>query len=168
MYHLRYIIALLTFCLMVHQRPKSFAAAAAAPRLHTSRPTCWDDPHRFAPIVFKDCIDVVNNEITKGHDPTVPLKFSKDPTVHPDIALPKYWTRGASKCGVGVDFVPQMQGYDRTTLDDIQRAAREVAVECIIKEPYLGGFVEVGWYHRLGVLIAGASVRPNSLNGTVE
>lgn len=167
MYHLRYIIGLLTFCLMVHQWPKSFAAAAA-PRLRTSRPTCWDDPDLFAPVVFKDCIDVVNNEITKGRDPTVPLKFSKDPTLHPDITLPKYWTRGDANCGVGVDFVPQMQGYDRTTLDDVQRAARAVAVECVIKEPHLGGFVQLGWNDRLGVLIAGAKVGPNSSNGTVE
>ena len=60
-----------------------------------------------------------------------------------------------------------VRDYDRTTLEDVQRAARAVAVECIIKGPHLGGFTLVGWYHRLGVFIAGPSPSLNRLNGTM-
>ena len=172
MHQLMQVIALL-FIVTVHRWPCAVAATApaAAPYkyLHTSHPQCWDNPLQFPPIVFKDCIEVINKEIIRGHDdPTIPLKFSKDLNLHPDIRLPKYWTRNGRKCGVGVDLAPRMQGYDRTTLDDIQRAARAVAVECIIKEPHLGGYMQLGWHHRLGILITGRKIRPIGSNETVE
>ena len=71
---------------------------------------------------------------------------------------------------MGVDFEPELQGYDRTTLQDVKMAARRVAVDCIIGEPHLGGFVQLGWYGRLGVLITGASPRLGTKveNGTVD
>lgn len=166
---LRVIILFQLFAIYQCRSPAS-AASALHKHLRVTQPHCWDDPTKFAPLIFKDCIDVINKEITKSHDPTIPLKFSRDPRLHPDIQLPKFWTHGESKCGVGVDFEPGLQGYDRTTLEDVKMAARRVAVECIIGEPHLGGFVQVGWYGRLGVLITGASPRLSSKveNGTVE
>ncbi|KAI4219525.1 MAG: hypothetical protein LQ349_008329, partial [Xanthoria aureola] len=172
MYHLnsRHIFLLLTFCLRVHQWTESFGTAAAAttaaPRLRNSHWECFDDPRKFAPVIFRDCIDVINHEVTRRYDPTVPLKFSQDPNLHPDIRLPHFWSRAEHKCGVGIDLASHVHEYDRTTLEDIQTVARAVAVECIIKGPHLGGFTTTGWYQRLGVFIAGPSPRLNRLNGT--
>ncbi|KAL8995626.1 MAG: hypothetical protein Q9169_004669 [Polycauliona sp. 2 TL-2023] len=165
MYHSAPLIAILSLFITLD------TAATAPPSRYFRdiRPECWTDPQRFVPIVFKDCIDVINKEITRSpFPPTAPLTFSKDPTLQPDIILPKYWTRGESKCGVGVDFAPRLRGYDRTTLDDIQKAARAVGIECIIGEPHLGGFLQMGWHDRLGVLVAGRSPRVGGGNGSVE
>ncbi|KAL9631353.1 MAG: hypothetical protein Q9204_004266 [Flavoplaca sp. TL-2023a] len=164
------IIILFNFFAIYECLSPASAASALNKPLRVSQPHCWDDPSKFAPLIFKDCIDVINIEITKTHDPTIPLKFSRDARLHPDIQLPKFWTHGESKCGVGVDFEPGLQGYDRTTLQDVKMAARRVAVECIIGEPHLGGFAQLGWYGRLGVLITGASPRLSTEveNGTVE
>ncbi|KAL8851500.1 MAG: hypothetical protein Q9221_003600 [Calogaya cf. arnoldii] len=169
-HHLRIVYLMLLILAIRRWRNSLVAAAVIGPykHLHASHPHCWEDTERFAPIVFKDCVDVIR-EITEGQDPHMPLKFSKDPSLHPDIELPKYWSRGESKCGVGVDMAPDLGDYDRTTLNDIQKAARAAAVECIIKHPlHLGGFVEVGWHERLGVLIARPWARAIKLNGTVE
>ncbi|KAL8649139.1 MAG: hypothetical protein Q9226_005698 [Calogaya cf. arnoldii] len=170
LHHLRTVCLILCILALHGWRLSVVTAAVTRPYKHlrASRPHCWDDNERFSPLVFRDCVDVIQ-EITEDHDPTIPLKFSKDPDLHPDIELPKYWSDVESKCGVGIDFAPDLGGYDRTTLNDIQGAAMAVAVDCIIKHPlHLGGFVEVGWYKRLGVLIAKPRARPIKLNGTVE
>ncbi|KAL8715357.1 MAG: hypothetical protein Q9220_000690 [cf. Caloplaca sp. 1 TL-2023] len=129
-------------------------------------PECWEDHAKFRPLVFKDCIDVINQEITRGYDPDIPLKFSPDPSLHPDIGLPKYWRGPGARCGIGVDFGHVLKGYDRTTLNDIKKAARAVAVECVIKPPHIGGYIQLGWADKLGVLIAGKSPQPNEFNET--
>ncbi|KAL8953685.1 MAG: hypothetical protein Q9222_000469 [Ikaeria aurantiellina] len=141
--------------------------AAAVPALRARIAVCWDDPTKFRPLIFKDCIEVINNEITKGYDPNIPLKFSSDPELHPDVELPKYWKRPNARCGVGVDFGPVLTGYDRTTLNDIKEAALSVAIECIIKPPHVGGYMQLGWEDKLGVLIAGRRP-PNQANITLS
>lgn len=161
------IIAFFALFLARYQWPYPVAAAAAT-YLHASLPECWDDLTQFSPIVYRNCIDVINNEITKGRDPDIPLMFSNDPTMHPDIKVPTYWKSSDSKCGVGVDMAFQLRSYDRTTLNDIKRAAKVVAVECIIKPPHLGGAMQLGWHERLGVLITGGKPRPIRLNGTLS
>ena len=79
--------------------------------------------------------------------------------MNPDIQLPKYWKKQNLKCGVGLDFGYSGSQYDMTTLNDVKRAAKALAIECIIKAPHLGGFVQLGWRDRLGVLIAGRKPR---------
>lgn len=37
------------------------------------------------------------------------------------------------------------KGSDRSNLEDLKEAARGVAVECVIRPPHLGGWVQVGW-----------------------
>ncbi|KAL8924710.1 MAG: hypothetical protein Q9208_003900 [Pyrenodesmia sp. 3 TL-2023] len=147
-------------------------AAASTTTIRAHIPTCWPDTTRFHPITFRDCISVINTDITHTHtphhqyDPDLPLKFSDDPTLHPDIQLPRYWKRVGVNCGVGLDFAPTLRGYDRTTLRDIKAAAMAVAVECVIKPPHVGGYVRVGWYDKLGVLISGGRKLVGVENGT--
>ncbi|KAL8942510.1 MAG: hypothetical protein Q9216_001611 [Gyalolechia sp. 2 TL-2023] len=156
---------------LLHPWPSIAAAAAAPPHhlLHANHPQCWDDPTSFGPIVYKDCIELINQAVTtEPHDADLPLKFSNNPSMHPDIRLPRYWKRTDAKCGLALDFAPQRGGYDRTTLNDVRRAASAVAVQCIIKPPHLGGYMELGWYNRLGVLVTGRRAQLNALNGTVS
>ncbi len=146
--------------------------------LTTSTPTCWSPTSRFPRITFHDCLPLINTEITRQHshlDPSLPLKFSADPALRPDLPLPTYWNRAGVNCGIGIDFAPRQRGYDRATLEEVRAAAMALAVECVIKAPHTGGYVRVGWFDKLGVLISGArapappppSLSPSSLgNGT--
>ena len=142
-------------------------AAAATPIIRTGIPTCWEDHTRFTPVTFRDCVSVINREIIKDHDPNKPLKFSKDPSVHPDIQLPKYWVRDGVNCGIAVDLASESEGYDVTTLRDIKDAALAIAYECVIKPPHAGGFVELGRHRKLGVLISGARSLGDWQNETI-
>lgn len=141
-------------------------AAEAATIIRASGPTCWNDHYHFEPTVFRECMEIISNDIGQGYDIDEPFKFSFDPSFQPDIRLPKYWTRIGLNCGVGVDLAPGLEGYDRTTLRDIKAAALAVAIECVIKPPHVGGYVQLGWHHKLGVLISGrrtdVSTRRNS------
>ncbi len=140
--------------------------AEAATIIRASGPTCWNDDYHFEPTVFRECMEIISNDIGRGYDIDEPFKFSFDPSFQPDIRLPKYWTRIGLNCGVGVDLAPGLEGYDRTTLRDIKAAALAVAIECVIKPPHVGGYVQLGWHHKLGVLISGrrtdVSTRRNS------
>ncbi|KAL8785266.1 MAG: hypothetical protein Q9213_003470 [Squamulea squamosa] len=157
------ITALLFLVLVLDQWPP-FALTATIVRVST--PVCWDDPFLLRPIVFRRCNDVINNEI-RDFDPNIPLKFSYNPDSHPDILLPKYWRDEGGNCGVGIDLAEGEEGYDRTTLGDIKAAARAVAIECVIKMPHLGGFMRIGWHHKLGVMIVGKNRPTNGLNATL-
>lgn len=63
-------------------------------------------------------------------------------------------------------MAPRERGYDRTTLRDIEDAGRRIAVECVIREPHEGGFVQLGWHNRLGVLMSGP--REEGVEGNVS
>ncbi|KAL8680334.1 MAG: hypothetical protein Q9186_003455 [Xanthomendoza sp. 1 TL-2023] len=128
---------------------------------------CWEDLTRFRPIVFRTCNDVIKTEITRGVDADVPFKFSKDPNQHPDIRLPVYWKAQDNSCGVGLDMAPGSEGWDRTTMRDIAAAAQVVAIQCIIKPPHVGGYIQVGWHDKLAIMITGKGMPPNELNATL-
>ena len=132
---------------------------AAPPPVHANVPGCWEDTTRFSALTFKDCIEVIDNEITRGYDPDQPLRFSNDPAKHPDILLPKYWRRPGVKCGVGLDFRDATKDYDTTTLNDVKQAAKLLAIACVIKPPHIGGYLELGWRNKMGALIAGKKPR---------
>ncbi|KAL9056281.1 MAG: hypothetical protein Q9206_002821 [Seirophora lacunosa] len=151
-----YITTLLSFFLVLGRWTLPVTAAAATIiRASNPNPSCWDDVTQFQPVVFRECIEIINNDIYEDFDPDIPLKFSTDPTLDPDIRLPKFWKRVGANCGVGIDFKPTKRGYDRTTLRDVKAAAQAVAIECVIRPPHVGGFVQLGWYDNLGVLISG-------------
>ncbi|KAL8800261.1 MAG: hypothetical protein Q9200_007301 [Gallowayella weberi] len=160
-----YITALPLFLLVV--APWTCSALGTATRRGGSL-RCWDDLTKFHPIVFRKCNDVIKNKITKDVDSSLPFKFSGDPSQHPDIQLPKYWTSDDSSCGVGIHIPPDIKGYDRSTLGDIQAAARTLAIECVIKPPHLGGHMQVGWYDKMTVLMTGKAIPSNSLNATLS
>ncbi|KAI4266391.1 MAG: hypothetical protein L6R38_008778 [Xanthoria sp. 2 TBL-2021] len=160
-----YLTALLSFLVVVN-RWKYPVTTDAATMIRASNPTCWGDSTRFQPVVFRECFEIINHDIIQGYDPDEPLKFSFDASLQPDIQLPKYWIRTGVNCGVGVDLAPGQEGYDRTSLRDIKAAAQAVAIQCVIPPPHAGGFVQLGWHNKLGVLISGRNTFSIHRNGT--
>ncbi|KAL8991848.1 MAG: hypothetical protein Q9169_007598 [Polycauliona sp. 2 TL-2023] len=160
-----YLLALFSFLLILNHSPYPITTNAAS-LIRTTLPSCWHDD-RFLPVTFRECIDIINKDILRSNNPDEPLKFSHDSSLEPDVQLPKYWRRPGVNCGIGVDLTPGEEGYDRTTLRDIQQAARDVAVACVIQPPHAGGFAVLGWHGKLGVLITGKTIIPTVLrNGT--
>ncbi|KAL8859966.1 MAG: hypothetical protein Q9178_003515 [Gyalolechia marmorata] len=120
-------------------------------------PECWPGISMLQPIIFKECLDTINQELLPpGIDPNIPLKFSRDFRLNPDVSLPYFWKSQGGNCVVGVDFERSLDGYDRTTLNDIKRVAMAIARKCVISPPHLGGIVEpVGWQRKLTVTMGG-------------
>ena len=152
----------------------------ASPLVHnvstpTRVPDCWDPQPYFHPLIFRDCIEIITHEITRGRDPDIPLKFSRFLSEQPDIRLPAVWRSRAGKtpnnCLISVDYASEGFGHDWTTLNDVKRAAMTVATECVIKEPHRGGALRLGWNNMLGVMIAGymgPPTRNENWTATVE
>ncbi|CAL8574509.1 hypothetical protein XPA_000467 [Xanthoria parietina] len=122
---------------------------------------CWPASSTLGPTTFKECVESVSKSlIPPGADPDIPLKFSKDLKLNPDFTLPNFWKSWNGDCIIGIDFERDVGGYDRTSLNDIKRAALAVARRCVIPPPHLGGTVyPLGWQGKLGVSIGGFRVR---------
>ncbi|KAL9022757.1 MAG: hypothetical protein Q9185_000019 [Variospora sp. 1 TL-2023] len=128
--------------------------ATCGPRRNlTYTPTCFaPEQPLIRPAIYSECWDIIREIPTSStFDPGIPLKFSPDPARRPDIRLPAAWTFGKENCDVGLQFSPGASGDDRTTLYDVQSAAKAVALECVIKPPHLGGVAVVGWKNLLAV-----------------
>ncbi|KAI4223666.1 MAG: hypothetical protein L6R36_005253 [Xanthoria steineri] len=141
----------------------------------TRAPECWDPQPYFHPLIFRDCIEIITHEITRGRDPDIPLKFSRFLSEQPDIRLPAVWRSRAGRtpnnCLISVEYASDGFGHDWTTLNDVKRAATAVATQCVIKEPHRGGVVRLGWNNMLGVMIAGymgPPTRNGNQTGTIE
>ncbi|KAL8678242.1 MAG: hypothetical protein Q9186_005389 [Xanthomendoza sp. 1 TL-2023] len=128
------------------------------------KPACWDheDSPNFKPLVFRDCLDIIQHDVTRGHETDLPLKFSRSHSTHPDIKLPVYWIgKGGNKCMVAIDFGADDGGFDRTTMRDVKAAAASVARDCVIGDPHLGGLIRVGWHEKLRVMVAAVPSKRN-------
>ncbi|KAL9597320.1 MAG: hypothetical protein Q9179_004306 [Wetmoreana sp. 5 TL-2023] len=154
------LVALATFAtyLFINAHPTEAVA--------TFSPTCWEDAETAPTIKFKECIDVVNQQVIHGRDLNLPLKFSQDPTLEPDIQLPASWWGRTSNCFVGMTFRPGRTGYDRVSLKDIKLAAQAIGIECVIKPPHRGGVVHFGWYDKMGVFLLATPPLGRDNNGT--
>ncbi|KAI4270083.1 MAG: hypothetical protein L6R38_007237 [Xanthoria sp. 2 TBL-2021] len=124
---------------------------------------CWPESSMLGPTIFKECIDAINKSLMPpGTDSDIPLKFSRDLKLNPDFTLPHFWKSWNGGCVIGIDFERNVDGYDRTTLNDIKRAALAIARKCVIPPPHLGGIVHpLGWQNKLGVTIGGFPPRTN-------
>ncbi len=146
------------------------------------RPKCYPPQPHLLPAVFRACKTIIFTIPTASgpHDPSVPLKFSPDRDQRPDVRLPAAWGKGNRECNIALQFGRDASvRYDMTTLNDVQGAALAVAMECVIRPPHLGGYVEVGWRQRmavnvlnmdkevLGLWAAEAEAEAEAVNGTV-
>lgn len=132
-------------------------------------PSCWPNDESTGPLVFRECLDIINHVVAHGHDLNVPLKFSQDSSLEPDILLPMSWLGGrTSNCIVGLAFVPDKTGYDRVSMSDIQRAATALGVECVIKPPHRGGIVQIGWFDKMGLVLVSEELLKRDKNKTLS
>ena len=134
--------------------------------LVVAAPRCWNADMSPRPIVFRDCNEIIVHGIgttsdrsRRPFDPSRPLIFSRDRGLGPDVRTPKTWYDEAreTSCLIGVDIPSHLGGSDKTSLDDIKMAAMAIAVECVIKPPHLGGILQIGWAHKLNVVVTSMS-----------
>ncbi|KAL8815604.1 MAG: hypothetical protein Q9223_005274 [Gallowayella weberi] len=157
------LLALFIYCLLIPITSARSLGLDFRPNLY---PDCWEhaDNPNFRPLVFRDCLSIIRNDVTRGREANLPLTFSRSRSAKPDIKLPAYWMRrDNNKCMVAVDAANDEVSYDTTTLSDVERAAESVARDCVIGDPHLGGMLRVGWKNNLRIMIAAV---PPKKNGT--
>lgn len=145
---------------------------------------CWGAETSTKPLIFRECNEIIVHWIGRTYDssrrpfdPSLPLTFSRERVPRPDVRTPKAWydhEAEGSDCLIGVDIPRTPGGTDKTSLHDIKMAAMAIAVECVIKPPHLGGIMQVGWAHKLNVVITNLGGPPNVMarktdwNSTLE
>ena len=134
--------------------------------LVVAAPRCWNADMSPRPIVFRDCNEIIVHGIgttsdrsRRPFDPSRPLIFSRDRGLGPDVRTPKTWydEERETSCLIGIDIPSHLGGSDKTSLHDIKMAAMAIAVECVIKPPHLGGILQIGWAHKLNVVVTSMS-----------
>ncbi|KAL9595183.1 MAG: hypothetical protein Q9219_006606 [cf. Caloplaca sp. 3 TL-2023] len=90
--------------------------------------TCYEDRTKLHPAVYAQCLRVINLMSSVVEDPKQPLKFG-DETQRPDIPLPTYWRDIRNNCVIGIHLKPEEIGSDRSNMDDLAKAAKDVARE---------------------------------------
>ncbi|KAL8925517.1 MAG: hypothetical protein Q9208_003408 [Pyrenodesmia sp. 3 TL-2023] len=140
-------------------------------------PLCWTPALSPDALVFKECYDIITKQIprTGSFNADTPLIFSRDKALRPDIETPHSWiSRPPRNCIIGVDIPAAVGGTEKTSLKDIEYAAKAIAVRCIIQPPHLGGILTIGWQGKLNVVITGMNAPRRTLrlqkaaNGTEE
>lgn len=129
-------------------------------------PRCWTPAASPDALVFKECYDIITRKIprTGSFDADIPLIFSRDESLRPDIETPYSWiSRPPGKCIIGVDIPSVVGGSEKTSLRDIEYAAKAIAVRCVIQPPHLGGILVIGWQHKLNVIITGMTAPTRTL-----
>ena len=141
-------------------------AVLAAPQTSSSavalndRHDCWPYHPEALPTTFAQCKAVIDYMTHGRPHPHMPVTFGKQGT-RPDYQVPMSFVKMGSNCIVGVDIREGMGGnQDRTTLLDIQRAALDLAIECVIPPPHTGGRKYVGWQGRLIIHVVGLGIPP--------
>lgn len=145
---------------------------------------CWGPEASTKPLIFRECNEIIVHRIgltygpsRRPFDPSLPLTFSRERVPRPDVRTPKTWYDHAaegSDCLIGVDIPSTEGGTDKTSLHDIKLAAMAIAVDCVIKPPHLGGIMQVGWAHKLNVVITNLAgptnvlARKTDFNSTLE
>lgn len=142
-------------------------------------PRCWAPEVSPKPLIFRECNEIIVHQIGQTYDPSrrrpfdpsLPLIFSRDRVPRPDVRTPKTWYNYEiedSSCLIGVDIPSHQGGSDKTSLQDIKMAAMEIAVECVIKSPHLGGILQIGWANKINVVITSMMAAKTDFNGTIE
>jgi len=134
----------------------------------TMHSSCWPLDESTSPLIFKECFNIISQDVARGRDLNLPLKFSPDSSLEPDILLPATWSGGTSNCIVGLAFEPGRTGYDRVSMLDIKRAATAIGLECVIKPPHRGGILQIGWYDKMGLVLVSKEPSRRGKNGTLS
>ncbi|CAF9941928.1 MAG: hypothetical protein ALECFALPRED_009420 [Alectoria fallacina] len=103
---------------------------------------CWEqlppvDP-QLTPLTYIECKQAIS-EIPMGEKALAPLSFGRDPGA--GFTVPYTWDYG--NCAIEIDVLRE-DDEERSTFAAIFKRAFDIAVECVIKPPHLGGKGLVG------------------------
>ena len=126
---------------------------------------CWEQnpppEPQFPPLTYIECKQAIR-EIPMGTKALAPLSFSRDPDA--GFILPYTWKYG--NCAIEIDVV-RADDEETSTFAAIFKRAFDIAVECVIKPPHLGGKGLVGEDGQLRVSIYGGNPGASSSPGLV-
>ena len=114
---------------------------------------CWGqnppgDP-QLTPVKYIECKQAIRN-IPIGAKALAPISFSRAPDA--GFTVPYKWPYG--DCTIEIDVLREDE-EEISTFAAIFKRAFDIAVECVIKPPNLGGHSLVGRNERLSVVIVG-------------
>ena len=110
---------------------------------------CWDqfppDKPQLTPLTFIECKQAIQ-DIPLGEKALAPLSFGRDPGA--GFTVPYTWEYGT--CAIEIDVL-RADDMERSTFAAIFKRAFDIAVECVINPPHLGGEGLVGEKEQLRV-----------------
>ena len=126
---------------------------------------CWEQnppsEPQLPPLTYIECKGAIG-KIPMGAKALAPVSFSRDPSA--GFILPNKWDSG--NCAIEIDVV-QADDEEHSTFAAIFKRAFDIAVECVINPPHLGGKGLVGDHDRLRVSIYGVYPKASSSPGLV-
>ncbi|KAI4184940.1 MAG: hypothetical protein LQ346_006012 [Caloplaca aetnensis] len=108
-------------------------------------------------LVYFDCLNLIRNQLGFPHDPALPMTFGRHH--HAMILIPYAKVSRTGNCAVVIGIRDDMLKVEIETFENVKKAALDVAVDCVIKEPHKGGWK---WVGRDGNLFV--SVRSNEVD----
>ena len=121
---------------------------------------CWEQnpPHepQMTPITYVECKQAIRG-IPMGEKALAPVSFGRDPGT--GFTVPHTWDYGS--CAVEIDVLREAD-KEKSTFAAIFKRAFDVAVECVVKPPHLGGRGLVGENEQLKVWIYGVDPKVSS------
>lgn len=134
---------------------------------------CWAQPappqSQLTALTYIECKQAIR-EIPMGEKALAPLSFGRDPGA--GFRVPYTWQYGS--CAIDIDVVRE-EHEERSTFAAIFKRAFDIAVECVIKPPNLGGEGLVGeneqlkvWIYGIGPKVASPSLVDSTLSVSVD
>ncbi|KAI4167085.1 MAG: hypothetical protein LQ343_007489 [Gyalolechia ehrenbergii] len=144
------LLSLLTI-LLTTCTPASSLNTTIGP-LHTFG-ACWTGSK--APVTYRDCLDVIRNQLGRPYDPDETLTFSLQRSATIIIPYAKVSKHGNCNIVLGIKG-DRLAVVEKDTFRNVIGVALDVAVKCIIRPPHLGGFGWAGEGGKLFVSIIGS------------
>lgn len=153
----------LTFCRPCFTSPMANAISILSPISNASLSVtlgCWEqyppDEPQLTPLTYIECKQAIQ-DIPMGEKALAPLSFGRDPGA--GFTVPYTWDYGT--CAIEIDVLREGDS-ERSTFAAIFKRAFDIAVECVIKSPHLGGKGLVGDNGHLKVWIYGVDPKVSS------
>ena len=107
-------------------------------------------------VKYIDCKQAIR-KIPMGEKALAPVSFGREPGA--GFPVPNKWEHG--DCTIEIDVLQEGE-EEVSTFAAIFKRAFDIAVDCVIKPPNLGGHGLVGRNERLGVVIRGPDPKVSS------
>ena len=121
---------------------------------------CWPQNPPGEPqltlLTYKVCREAVAS-IPMGEKSLAPVTFGRKPDA--GFQVPQTWSRG--NCAIKIDVVAE-EAEETTTFAAILKRGFDLTVDCVIKEPHLGGTSLIGKKKMLSVSISASESNVSS------